>query len=100
MRISDWSSDVCSSDLLGQAQFARDTRQVVRRRAAPVLGPTLRADQWYEPDRAEILLRIAASARARDLAQRLFARIAHRHHEDAADQIGRASCRERVCQYV
>src|SRR3546814_3720781 len=60
MRISDWSSDVCSSDLsiCVRAQAARGgEEQPVDRRTAP-----------GEPARAA--------------------------------EIGRASCRERVCQYV
>src|SRR3546814_1827800 len=60
MRISDWSSDVCSSDLLD------------RREGAVVeigLHPRQRGDE----------ARIARSP---------------------GSKIGRASCRERVCQYV
>src|SRR3546814_6127450 len=61
MRISDWSSDVCSSDLL-QAGDGDD-----------VAGAGL----------LDVLAVIGV------------------HLQHAADaQIGRASCRERVCQYV
>src|SRR3546814_7268815 len=70
MRISDWSSDVCSSDL-------------GRRR--------LRAGRdGHRPG-----LRGTEAARA----QRLEGR---RHRPVGAErgQIGRASCRESVCQYV
>src|SRR3546814_5827133 len=72
MRISDWSSDVCSSDLQGgpcarQHAFAR--RSSGRPRARNADGSDGRQD--------------------RDQLQGRFAR-----------QIGRASCRERVCQYV
>src|SRR3546814_7081291 len=38
MRISDWSSDVCSSDLQDQ-QPGKYPRQRPRRRLRPVLGP-------------------------------------------------------------
>src|SRR3546814_2902095 len=67
MRISDWSSDVCSSDLSTRhcpGAYPRQQRGRGRRRL-PV------------PRRA--------------------------HHDPAAHaprEIGRASCRERVCQYV
>src|SRR3546814_5819368 len=70
MRISDWSSDVCSSDLaVGAGQRGNDARAVdgkfLRPPAAlPVIG------------------------------QR------NPHPFAAIGQIGRASCRERVCQYV
>src|SRR3546814_19574937 len=77
MRISDWSSDVCSSDL--------------RVRQAFELG-----DDLLQP-----LLEIAAIARARE--QRAHVeRIDDRRqqHLGHVAQIGRASCRDRVCQYV
>src|SRR3546814_13253596 len=77
MRISDWSSDVCSSDLPDGPSSATtppsDTSRSIPRStstgAAPVPSVSVRF-------RADI---------ARD---RLVT------------QIGRASCRERVCQYV
>src|SRR3546814_7445468 len=77
MRISDWSSDVCSSDL---------RRAPVR--IAPVALPVA-------PILAILLPRIAqVAAFAADIVP---VAVAHRltHVE-----IGRASCRERVCQYV
>src|SRR3546814_6813817 len=80
MRISDWSSDVCSSDLVGAAgSLGAITAALVllwrhKRASAQGLGWVLRATERL-PRRFE--------TRARALAQ-----------------IGRASCRERVCQYV
>src|SRR3546814_10268619 len=78
MRISDWSSDVCSSDLsrieeiYGVGAFVRlhvvDTAQVV-------IGMAVRA----VPGAGGVNVGPASG----DL-----------------DEIGRASCRERVCQYV
>src|SRR3546814_4499934 len=70
MRISDWSSDVCSSDLQGPA---------VGRCLTQALGPE-EAVHFLE-----ILVELLADA-AVDAAHDL--------------EIGRASCRERVCQYV
>src|SRR3546814_1160645 len=67
VRISDWSSDVCSSDL------------IVRRFLGDGRGGS-------------------AGERGR---QREFADKGGRHDVSPVDcQIGRASCRERVCQYV
>src|SRR3546814_139258 len=80
MRISDWSSDVCSSDLA-----TADAVDGVAGMAA-------------QPD-AEV--RVAAVA-----AQHHVERVSFccGHHATLAvlhqQQIGRASCRERVCQYV
>src|SRR3546814_6017292 len=69
MRISDWSSDVCSSDLI------------------------------HGGERAALRLRVGHRAhrvaRRLDLRRLAVARIGFAEHE-----IGRASCRERVCQYV
>src|SRR3546814_1527287 len=75
MRISDWSSDVCSSDLV-----FRD------------YGATRVVEAWGDdvPD-----------GKVTD-----YARAAHRQDGENVVyswvewQIGRASCRERVCQYV
>src|SRR3546814_990080 len=77
MRISDWSSDVCSSDLVGID--ARGDRVIIAR-AEVAIGA--------------IALPFAAHD-YRDLGVRLPL-------DEAVDdlQIGRASCRERVCQYV
>src|SRR3546814_10491779 len=64
MRISDWSSDVCSSDL---AVLGRGGLVVIDTRASHRLADALRAE---------------------------IAELSH------LPKIGRASCRERVCQYV
>src|SRR3546814_1742421 len=79
MRISDWSSDVCSSDLERLHDSPHHPSM-----ASPQMGSHSRSS-WR----------------------------AHRHREGPSDatagppsgasrpfQIGRASCRERVCQYV
>src|SRR3546814_1236362 len=71
MRISDWSSDVCSSDLFQRIVL------IGRRMAA---GQNNALDATLAPDEVPI-----------DVAGMNFAIHA---------QIGRASCRERVCQYV
>src|SRR3546814_4235530 len=55
MRISDWSSDVCSSDLLGHRGVARPSaRFVVRRNEAQreiVETPGMACEQRLDPDR-------------------------------------------------
>src|SRR3546814_9484838 len=105
MRISDWSSDVCSSDLPSMSE--------------PLLSLTFIA-------RSSLLLRdrhMTASASivgmGQDLldANRVLGAIAHSEEHPAAFpkpqkgnakraedgkvlEIGRASCRERVCPYV
>src|SRR3546814_2026671 len=65
MRISDWSSDVCSSDLLLVA-------------GGPIVDVLFRRGAFDAADAAATGATLAAYA----------------------VEIGRASCRERVCQYV
>src|SRR3546814_19412298 len=96
MRISDWSSDVCSSDLvkarLGAVRLAE---------LAELIGP--RVIERIDPE---------AVAEVRDLGDHRFAveieepqavdHILVRAGDESfrgVDEIGRASCRERVCQY-
>src|SRR3546814_3932015 len=79
MRISDWSSDVCSSDLgVGAAREPIDDLPLA-------LVAPLRPDDGNICHDAVLL-----SGR-----EKPGAALA-----DLAGEIGRASCRERVCQYV
>src|SRR3546814_4532285 len=75
MRISDWSSDVCSSDL--SMPQARSQREIARDLLA-----------------ARGILRLA-ELRAAGVTAATVSRM-----EKDGEEIGRASCRERVCQYV
>src|SRR3546814_1428581 len=85
MRISDWSSDVCSSDLprlLEQRAPAGEgeimPRKFVRSHARGALASAAVA----------ALLTVSAGTAGAQDAKEFY------------DEIGRASCRERVCQYV
>src|SRR3546814_1008060 len=80
MRISDWSSDVCSSDLL--ARFARLDDEAG-------LHPQALADQMMVDRRRR--------QRGRDCDA--FGR-GHAVGQYQDVKIVRASCRDRVCQYV
>src|SRR3546814_7867253 len=97
MRISDWSSDVCSSDLdpwtgqleqhlRGVESLPQGVDQAALRRA--VFQELCRLDQY------DLAAGIEADLRLLDEIRGSLLRILR------ADQIGRASCRERVCQYV
>src|SRR3546814_2479464 len=81
LRISDWSSDVCSSDLL-RARHAAGTAV----RAAGVSAAGVSVSLIF-PDSAAV-------------AQHARARFAGPTGRALNHKIGRASCRERVCQYV
>src|SRR3546814_6491904 len=84
MRISDWSSDVCSSDLSGDAAEIPGLGGLVSG------GATVR---WGLATLA-VVLQLVFSRRFLEL-DRVLPRAAVLVRE-----IGRASCRERVCQYV
>src|SRR3546814_4463832 len=85
MRISDWSSDVCSSDLLDASEVVvvgdpvPTTRPVTFTRESPRYGGP-----------------VAGLLTGRDA----LVRTPRTLGVLAVDKIGRASCRERVCQYV
>src|SRR3546814_4800096 len=90
MRISDWSSDVCSSDLKHSEDMWRSVIDKLP------FGPTM------PPTVSEISARFQRAAAA-DLA--VFRRTPKWPGTNVAltltlKEIGRASCRERVCQYV
>src|SRR3546814_1569286 len=100
MRISDWSSDVCSSDLralVRDPDYADDLVQSCLVRAIGALetwepGTNMRA--WL----FTILRNVLINEYRR--AQRSPVQIKDMLEGGAAMKIGRASCRERVCQYV
>src|SRR3546814_18290839 len=96
MRISDWSSDVCSSDL----------RLLVHRRELDKLfgavkreGVTLIPLKIYFNERgiAKLALGLARGKKKHDKRE---AQKEQDWRRQKSRQIRRASCRERVCQYV
>src|SRR3546814_14831184 len=92
MRISDWSSDVCSSDLgeigePGAILAAREDRRIVRRvERDRILRRALLGGVHRDDGILDILEAGQHGALVRG--------------ERGLGPIGRASCRERVCQYV
>src|SRR3546814_9167456 len=111
MRISDWSSDVCSSDLLGDARACVVEDVAGSLAAEPEVARRLLHLYNMMAERRGWLLLSDREAPARwrcplpDLHSRLAATQAVAPGEPdeqlvEAVQIGRASCRERVCQSV
>src|SRR3546814_14750254 len=112
MRISDWSSDVCSSDLIPARKswwdpaLRRDLTSLhfVRLVAATLiiaivsmaliinLVPILRSNG--------LSLTTAAAIGGIVGITQIIGRLSAGLLLDPFDEIGRASCRERVCQYV
>src|SRR3546814_3872660 len=87
VRISDWSSDVCSSDLQGRSRSSRSRSSQARARA--MIGAAMHVSA----------LSVEAHGRRTELV------LPPRGADDrlvgaVRRQIGRASCRERVCKYV
>src|SRR3546814_3970248 len=103
MRISDWSSDVCSSDLShGWAPRSLRSRSCHERPAAEAEEGKEEGRSGKSDGKAENDLNQAAKP-ARGLAK--GKREAGRDDDDHGDELrhwsmqnGRASCRERVCQ--
>src|SRR3546814_4252205 len=89
MRISDWSSDVCSSDLIQRQRG----RRLGQRDLGPGTEDDARSDHPLDPalDGAGGQIYVSAQLRIGEPGVIL---------QQEEDQIGRASCRERVCQYV
>src|SRR3546814_18913651 len=102
MRISDWSSDVCSSDL-AIAYVADHAMEVKKFHFMPVglwsEDATLR---FYAPrDPTHVSHSIVNLQETESYFEARCRRIASLMAELGHDRpIGRASCRERVCQYV
>src|SRR3546814_21084768 len=108
MRISDWSSDVCSSDLAADPGDHRDALdqpdedRLARRHIGDAADVPCLCETLDEQDRKaaddqcpgdddgvfEHYFDIVAEGEAED------------HRRKKGEQIGRAACRERVCQYV
>src|SRR3546814_15827764 len=107
MRISDWSSDVCSSDLIAPEvrpdqftlskvdpdglSFAELSAAISDLKDAGRPVASLEANLWHKISGplSAVLMPLLGALAAFGLARsgKLF-------------EIGRASCRERVCQYV
>src|SRR3546814_2730834 len=85
MRISDWSSDVCSSDLV----LYRDAHLLIADK--PHFLPVVPSGRFVQQT---LLVRLKRETGVDGLAP------LHRIDRATAGQIGRASCRERVWTYV
>src|SRR3546814_4175559 len=97
MRISDWSSDVCSSDLVGRGEIV-----VVIEPADDDLPPLhgLAADDLVHHLREKVVADDPDDEGARLALGRPLHELGEVVEEGGLDQIGRASWRGRLCQYA
>src|SRR3546814_4558432 len=95
MRVSDWSSDVCSSDLAGIKNVAKQ-RRTGKVGIAPQRQPPAQPGGGHHAHLAaeQVLGPHALPGAVAKADVRIDVATAH------ATETGRASCRERVCQYV
>src|SRR3546814_20861118 len=99
MRISDWSSDVCSSDLLsGRADQHEHDPVLCRRACAGDAAELLRTAATGR--KAIVRLVKKAGPRIKSGVTKNEGRLVRPNHAVMKEEIGGASCRERVCQYV
>src|SRR3546814_2437843 len=91
MRISDWSSDVCSSDLDGSVIVPIGTL-LDEALVAQIEAIGTQSVKIRSPLICESKMGVCGKCYGRDLARDTPVNI--------GEEIGRASCRERVCQYV
>src|SRR3546814_14781266 len=98
MRISDWSSDVCSSDLVNG--------RIVPLNHAPVTGDQIEilTAKTSEPRRDWLSqgAGLLVSARARDKVRAWFHRLDHAHNRSEERRVGKecvSTCRSRWSPY-
>src|SRR3546814_10567754 len=98
MRISDWSSDVCSSDLnrIGWAQTAINFGGLAGLTTVVMVMMLGQTRVLFAMSRDGLMPRSLAKTNAKGIPMRITLIVGG----IVAVQIGRAACRERVCQYV
>src|SRR3546814_3688795 len=99
MRISDWSSDVCSSDLSTAVKRGNPEVEAALAQRIPIVR---RAEMLAKLMRLKSTVAIAGT-HGKTTTTSLVAALLDAGGIDPTvinGEIGRASCRERVCQYV
>src|SRR3546814_4433602 len=97
MRISDWSSDVCSSDLAVQRNLVGAMALAAATHQRFVIAREQSLDAAVAKHRHRLQLRLDHGAQGRVVAR---PQGPERGAEGPPVELGRASWRERVCQYV
>src|SRR3546814_15963297 len=89
MRISDWSSDVCSSDLIQIAidQRCRNADQQAKRKAVGAGDPELAGDLAYGIGTGELVGGQGSYSNSHDLSTRIPPPAGHARHQDGQTDI-------------
>src|SRR3546814_18839436 len=99
MRISDWSSDVCSSDL--KYRLDNSDKELLRQHRIYLYRDGIRVYPYGDPDDDWLLIDVR---RGTVKASEFLSNDQVVGHVNITQvdhpEIGRASCRESVCQYV
>src|SRR3546814_19566536 len=103
MRISDWSSDVCSSDLSADALAAFGNHKMVAIKTADAM-PHVSSIQFtksaFYSATWDSYTTVARGLFIDNIDNTIVARSYEKFFNHGAKKIGSESCRERVCQYV
>src|SRR3546814_11884207 len=100
MRISDWSSDVCSSDLpIFQGGKLRAEHAGATARLDEAVADYNNAILTAVREAADALAQIESSRRDLAQQQQALTGLSEVTRLNRVREIGRAACRERVCQY-
>src|SRR3546814_18779702 len=97
MRISDWSSDVCSSDLTTNYNFNKDVSRHLA--LASTTRMDIRLKRSLRPIFSKNRIPATMPESKSDLCVRYYIQDGGSGRTRTTGQIGRASWRERVCQY-
>src|SRR3546814_4934067 len=97
MRISDWSSDVCSSDLWVGTRFLASPEASLHERAREAVLTMAVTDTAVTRAFSGKPMRVLHNRYVSDFES---AGVQRGFPLQLLEEIGRASCRERVCQYV
>src|SRR3546814_2097159 len=100
MRISDWSSDVCSSDLQTRAMHRLETLRDLLLTDDAALTGLLNEYPGADAQRLRTLIREGRKEAQANTQLQPGQDPQRKHYRALFQEIGRASCRERVCQYV
>src|SRR3546814_5143315 len=98
MRISDWSSDVCSSDLFAQLLQHRMLRVAVGDVVEQLAGGFERGFRARNAEAVVLELPARLALHAGEGLAQAGGRLQRAFAQRGGDETGRASCRERVCQ--